>query len=300
MRLVFTLLLLVAIAAGGVWWFTKPARVAELPAHEPDLANGERLFNAGGCASCHAEPKAEGAARFRLGGGLRLTTPFGTFVAPNISPHSEDGIGGWSERDFASAMLLGTSPAGEHYYPAFPYGSYARMEIADVIDLKHFLDSLPPVERANEPHELGFPFNIRLGLGLWKALYLDPRPVMAVDEGDEAAVRGRYLVEGPGHCAECHTPRDALGGLDTTRWMAGAPNPEGKGKIPNITPHADGLGSWSEGDVIELLTSGFTPEYDVVGGSMTSVVKNTSELPDSDRQAIAAYLARLPALPDPG
>lgn len=298
MHILLALVVLAALTAGALLWFTKPAQVAALPEHEPDLANGELLFHAGGCASCHAEAKSEGEARFLLGGGLRLETPFGTFVAPNISPHTEHGIGNWSDADFASAMLLGTSPQGEHYYPAFPYASYARMTVTDVIDLKRFIDTLPIVERANEPHELGFPFNIRLSLGFWKALNLDPQPVIEVDDSDPVVMRGRYLVEGPGHCAECHTPRDPMGGLDSSRWMAGAPNPEGKGRIPNITPDGDGLGDWSHRDVIEVITSGFTPEYDVVGGTMTEVVKNMSQLPDSDRDAIATYLAQIPPLPD--
>lgn len=294
-------LAILALAAAAVFvLLTAPDRVAEadVPINEPNLANGERMFLIGGCASCHAAKDAEGEARLRLGGGLRLATPFGTFVAPNISPH-EDGIGGWSAADFATAMTKGVSPDGRHYYPAFPYASYARMTLKDVADLKAYLDTLPPVARANEAHEIGFPYNIRRGLGLWKLLYLDPAPVLDAAGLGEEALRGRYLVEGPGHCAECHTPRTPIGGFDLSRWMAGAPNPERKGMIPNLTSHESGLGSWSAADIAYVLETGLKPDHDSVGGSMVEVVRNTSRLAPEDRAAIAAYLKALPPLPPP-
>ena len=299
-RAIWWLLVLAAIGAGIGWWLTEPRRFAasDLPSHTADLANGELIFNAGGCASCHAAPEAKGEDRLSLGGGLELPTPFGVFVAPNISPDNETGIGGWNDLDFVTAMKLGTSPEGGHYYPAFPYASYARMKTEDLLDLKAFLDTLPPVSQPHAHHRLKFPFNIRRGLGLWKLLFIDPAPVVVAAGGDAEIERGRYLVEGPGHCAECHTPRNVIGGLEKDTWLAGAPNPEGKGVIPNLTPHANGLAGWSKVDIVELLTSGFTPEYDSVGGSMTKVVGNTSRLPESDRQAIAAYLMSLPAIPN--
>ncbi len=285
-----------AVAAAGValWWATGPQPLEEddLSGLQPgDAARGERIFVAGGCASCHARPDADGEAALELAGGRVLKSAFGTFVAPNISPHPEDGIGDWSELDFANAMLRGISPEGEHYYPAFPYTSYARMEPQDVADLFAYLRTLPPVEGRPEGHSLSFPFTLRRGIGLWKLLYLDPEPVVALGEDALPEVlRGRYLVEGPGHCGECHTPRDWLGGPDLDRWLAGGPAPEGNGTVPNITPSSEGIGSWSEGDIAYFLESGFTPDFDSVGGAMVAVQKNMAHLPAEDREAIAAYL----------
>ena len=193
-------------------------------------------------------------------------------------------------------MLHGVSPEGEHYYPAFPYVSYSRMLVEDVVDLKAYLDTLPLSDRANEAHDLPFPFSIRRGLGIWKRLYLDGRAVIALPDADELTLRGRYLVEGPGHCAECHTPRNLLGGFVRGKWLAGAPNPDGDGRIPNITPHKSGLAKWETVDIVEYLSSGFMPDYDVVGSSMAEVVDNTAHLSETDRTAIAQYLQRIPGI----
>lgn len=279
-----------ALLAAAFWALTLPSRIApeDLPAHTPELANGERLFHAGGCAACHGE---------RLEGGLEMKTAFGTFTVPNISPDPDAGIGGWTTLDFVNAMSRGIAPDGRHYYPAFPYASYTRMDLRDVIDLKAWLDGFEPAADRAAAHDLGFPWNIRRGIGLWKRLYLDPAPVVAFESPSAALERGRYLVESAGHCGECHTPRDRLGGLVPSRWLGGAPDPEGEGRIPNITPHEDGLGEWSEKDIAWYLKSGFKPDYDTVGGSMVEVQENLARLPDEDRAAIAAYLKAIPALP---
>lgn len=212
--------------------------------------------------------------------------------------HPEDGIGAWSERDFLDAMLHGTAPDGSHYYPAFPYTSYARMEPGDVRDLWAFWQTLPAVEGAAPDHDLPFLVTIRRGIGLWKALHLDPAPVIAVDASDPVLARGRYLVEGPGHCGECHTPRGLTGGLDTDRWLAGAPAAAGEGRNPNITGGEGGIGSWSEADIAYYLETGFTPDFDVVGGTMVAVQRSLEMLEAEDRAAIAAYLKAVPPLPD--
>ena len=261
---------------------------------EPDVKNGEMVFWAGGCVSCHAAPGAEGDARLTLGGGLALKSPFGTFHVPNISPDEKAGLGGWTLADFGDAMKRGVGSHGEHLYPAFPYGSYTRITDKDINDLWGFLKTLPKSGNVAPPHDLPFPFDIRLGIGLWKFLYLDDQPRVALDNPDERVKRGQYLVEGPGHCGECHTPRDALGGFVKDQWLAGAPNPEGKGRIPNITPASKSMGSWSESDIVNYLETGFTPDFDTVGGSMTDVQKNIARLPASDREAIAAYLKAVP------
>lgn len=278
---------LVAAAPAAVWLSRpQPLAAAALPLHEPDPLNGEVLFHAGGCASCHGTD---------LAGGLELATAFGTFRVPNITPDLQSGIGGWSALDFVNAMQRGVSPEGRHYYPAFPYTSYTRMTLPDLLDLKTYLDTFVAVGSVVADHDLRFPWNLRRGLGLWKRLYLDDRPVLAIPRADGPLERGRYLVEAVGHCAECHTPRARFGGLDRSRWLAGGPSPEGEGKVPNITPHEQGLADWSAKDIERFLRSGFTPDYDMVGGSMVEVQENLARLGDADRAAIAAYLKSIPA-----
>ena len=292
------LLVLVLIAAGfAVFWFLTAPRTlaaADLPAHTPDLANGQTMFWAGGCESCHAAADATGDDQLKLGGGQPLKTAFGTFHAPNISPDPAHGIGRWSDLDFVNAMKFGVGPGGVHLYPAFPYTSYQHMRIEDLLDLKAFLNTLPPVATASLPHELPFPFTIRRDIGLWKLLYMDGRTFVPDPAKSAELNRGAYLVEGPGHCGECHTPRNLIGGPDLARAYAGGPAPDGKGKVPNVTSDATGLADWSEADIANLLTTGLKPNFDSVGGSMTAVVRNTAKLSDADRKAIAAYIASLP------
>ncbi len=266
--------------------------IADLP--QGDAARGETWFWAGGCGSCHAADKARGDEKFALGGGLVLATDFGDFVAPNISPHPEDGIGAWSDADFVNAMKKGVSPDGRHYYPAFPYASFTRMTTGDVLDLWAFLRTLPEVEGVAPASDLRFPFSIRRGVGLWKLAFLDDAPVVPIPSDDPVLARGRQIVEGAGHCAECHTPRGLGGQLDTSRWMAGAPVADGPGDVPNITPGQGGIGDWSAGDIAYYFESGFTPSFDTVGGSMVSVQDNLSRLEASDREAVAAYVHALP------
>lgn len=290
-RLVTGLCVLAGLGLGAGLWLTRATApdVTIAAALAGNAEQGRAVFWAGGCASCHAAPGAESVDGPALSGGYRLESPFGTFVAPNISPDPTEGIGAWTQADFVTAMRAGVSPAGGHYFPAFPYSAYTRMTNADVADLWAFLQTLPADATPNQPHELAFPFSIRRGVGLWKLLYLTEK--WALPAETEALERGRYLVEAVAHCAECHTPRDALGGLDRSRWMAGAPNPSGKGKIPNITPAAL---DWDEEDVADYLKTGFTPDFDSVGGSMAKVVTGLGKLPDADIAAIAAYVATLP------
>lgn len=289
-RLLTALLLAVGLLL-ALAWLSRPQPVAagSIPAHRPDLANGERLFHGGGCASCHGA---------ELAGGEDMVTRFGTFRAPNITPDLQAGIGGWSAADFVSAMKRGVSPDGRHYYPAFPYTSYTRMEITDLLDLWAYLGTVPPRSSGSRDHDLAFPWNLRRGIGLWKRFYLDEGWVADLPDSDERARAGRYLAEGAGHCGECHTPRGRAGGWRPDRWMAGGVSPEGEGRVPNITPHADGLADWSDKDLLRYLKSGFTPDYDVVGGSMAKVQENLAQLPDEDLEALVAYLKALPARPD--
>lgn len=298
-RLAKGILAAAVLGFGVFWWLTTPATppaVAITNASE-NLDNGERVFWASGCASCHAADGATGDNKLLLVGGHRLETPFGTFVAPNISPDPENGTGNWTLSQFAHAMRAGVSPTGKHYYPAFPYASYAAMTDTDVRDLFAFLQTLPAVEKASEPHELALPFQWRRPVGIWKVLFADQRPALALDRSNAQLVRGEYLVETLGHCGECHTPRNLLGGMKTADWLAGGAAPSGPGRIPNITPHENGLGGWSAGDIVYYLESGFTPDFDSVGGTMTSVQQNMAKLPREDLEAIAAYLKAVPPVP---
>jgi mono/diheme cytochrome c family protein len=230
----------------------------------------------------------------KLGGGLALASPFGTFYVPNISSDPKDGIGAWSEAQFVTAMTKGTSPSGEHLYPAFPYTSYQHMRLDDLRDLFAYLKTLPPVQGRVRDHDLPFPFNIRRTLGLWKLLYLDSKTFSPNPARSAQWNRGAYLVRGPGHCAECHSPRDSLGGVIEHLRFTGGPSPDGNGGVPNITQFK--LKAWTEQNIADTLTDGMTPDADRVGGNMVEVVRNTAKLTEADRLAIAAYIKSLPAV----
>jgi len=301
------LALLALVIAGAIVFYllTMPATVpaSALPAHTPDLANGKYMFTAGGCAECHAAPakKCDGLKikdKEVLAGGRCLKTPVGTFHVPNISPDKETGIGNWTTLDFVTAMKRGVAPGGVHLYPAFPYTSYQRMTYEDLIDLKAYLDSLPAVKSEVAAHELSFPFNIRRGVGLFQRFYVDGEPLAQDPHASAELNRGAYLVRGAGHCAECHSSRNILGGIVIDTEFAGAKNPEGKGSVPNITSSDDGLGEWSEEDVAYLLETGNTPDFDVIGDNMAPVQENMALLTPEDRKAIAAYIKSLPPRPD--
>ena len=297
LRRTILVMLMAAVAGFGVyWWLTAPAASAvPLPSRAPDLANGQEIFNVGGCSSCHAVPNQPD--RLRLGGGLALGSPFGTFYAPNISPDPADGIGRWSEADFVSAVMRGVSPEGKHYFPAFPYTSYHLAKVEDVHDLFAYLKTLPPVSGKVRDHDLPFPFNIRRNVGIWKSLFMDGKPFVADATHSPQWNRGAYLVNGFGHCAECHSPRNLLGGIITAQRFAGGPNPEGEGWVPNITQK--GIGEWSAKDIANLLKTGELPEGDSVGGAMRRVIKNTSQLSDEDIAAMADYVKSLPPVDGP-
>jgi mono/diheme cytochrome c family protein len=291
---------LIGVAGAFVFWLlTIPTTIAaaDLPDHDGDPAKGRYVFHASGCASCHAAPGAKGEEKLRLSGGLGLKTRFGIFVAPNISPDKAHGIGGWTTAQFVNAVMRGVAPDGSHYYPAFPYISYQRMKIADVLDLKAFMDTLPAVANNAPQHDLPLPFRLRRGLGLWKLLFMDDAPFAPDPDADQRLNRGAYLVTGPGHCGECHTPRNLLGGPDAGWAYSGGPAPEGKDTVPNITPHRDGIGGWSAAEIATALETGLLPEFETFGGAMIPVQENMAQLTAEDRAAIAAYLKSLPPKP---
>ncbi len=192
-------------------------------------------------------------------------------------------------------MRQGRGPDGKVYFPAFPYASYTGMTDDDLADLWAYLMSIPPVPEAARDHDLTFPFSIRALIWPWRWLYfVDGWTAEEPGKADDWN-RGAYLSNALGHCGECHTQRNLLGGLDRSRPFAGnTRGPEGKG-VPNITPHPEkGIGRWSESDIVFFLADGMLPDGDFVGGAMTEVVTNsTGKLTKEDLRAIAVYLKGL-------
>ena len=255
-----------------------------------DTKRGEYLAAAAGCAGCHTVT-AKSAVTYA--GGRALKTPFGTFYGPNITPDKIAGIGNWSEADFLRAMRHGERPDGKNYFPAFPYPSFTKITDSDLKDLWAFLQSLPPSSQANKSHELRFPYGFRFMVTVWKWLFFTAGPSSAV-EGPVA--RGAYLVGALGHCGECHTTRNFLGGPQRNRTLAGGLGPEGK-RVPNLTPSR--LKSWSDADLREFFLNGSTPDGDTAAAPMDEVVRNsTSRLKPADLTAVITYLRSLPAIAD--
>lgn len=252
---------------------------------QADAGRGGYLAKAAGCKGCHTEAK-ESATPYA--GGRELKTPFGTFYGPNITPHPQAGIGKWGEADFLRALRLGERPDGGHYFPAFPYPSFTRISDADARDLWAYLRTLPASDRASRAHELRFPYGWRFLVGFWKVLYFEPGPMAPEPK------RGAYLVNALGHCGECHTPRNWLGGPDRSRAFSGAKRADGGG-APNLTPAR--LKKWDDAELKEFLAFGLTPDGDVAGDTMAEVIRNTtSQLTPEDLAAVIAYLRSLPPI----
>lgn len=274
-------------------WHGAPPEIAAAG----DPARGEYVLRLGGCVTCHTDEKNGGAF---LAGGRAVTSPFGTFYASNITPDPETGIGGWSTGAFVRAMTEGISPDGHPYYPAFPYTSYTRMQLADLVDLKAYLDTVEPVAHEVPEHDLAFPFGFRPLLKAWQMLFFEEGTFKPDPDRSDLWNRGAYLVNGPGHCVECHTPRNAFGALQRDRLLAGTPEgPDGK-PVPNITPHPeDGIGSWSRTDLTFALKTAILPDGDALGGAMAAVVDDaTSHWTQEDLDAVAEYLLSLEPLED--
>ncbi|MEO3435296.1 cytochrome c [Inquilinus sp. CAU 1745] len=277
--------------AGGAAW----AQEVELdPASDDPVARGAYIFAAAGCAACHTAEE-EGARP--LAGGRALSTPFGTFYSPNITPDPEHGIGDWTEADLVRALRGGVSPSGDPYYPAFPYTSYTGMTATDIADLWAYLRSVPPAAVENRPHDLSWPFSWRFLLPVWRSMNFERIPPEAAAVRAEQS-RGAYLVEALGHCAQCHTPRGPLGGLDEDLHLAGAEDGPGGEVVPNITPHEEtGIGGWSADDLTFFLEIGMMPDGDFAGGEMADVIsETTSRLTTEDRAAMVEYLRNLPPI----
>jgi mono/diheme cytochrome c family protein len=250
-----------------------------------NVANGRYQAVLGDCAGCHTAPGGKPFA-----GGVALQTPFGTLVAPNITPDRETGIGSWTEADFRNAMKSGVGHDGKRLYPAMPYPYYTRMSDADISDLWSYLRTVQPVSNSVEANRLPFPFNIRLLMAGWNWLNFTPGDYKPDPKKSAEWNRGAYLVQGPTHCALCHSPKtlsgaDKSGGAFLTGtvlqgWLA-----------PDVTGNAHiGVGGWSAGDIVSYLKTGANGA-DVASGPMAEVVEDsTSKMTDADLRAIAVYL----------
>ena len=262
------------------------------------LSLGEVLIHAGGCVNCHTDYANNGAL---LAGGKKIKTPFGTFYSPNITSDKTHGIGKWSDEDFNIAMRKGISPNGSHYFPAFPYAAFTLLKEKDLKAIKNYIFGLPGAPQPNKPHELVFPFNIRLGQILWKFLYFTEGPFQLDAKKSAEWNRGAYLSRAITHCGECHTRRNVIGGLENEFWYAGAPGASGTFEegVPNITPHLiNGIGTWSINEIVTYLGTGEDPHGDFAGSSMADVIENgTAKLSAVDRKAIAVYLKSIKSLP---
>lgn len=259
------------------------------------VARGAYLVTAGGCTSCHTDFKKKGKP---FAGGAPIKTPFGAFYPPNITPHKTHGIGTWSDDDFIRAMRNGKNPDGAHYFPAFPYTSYTQITEPDLKAMKAYLFSLPAVDQPSTPHDISFPFSWRFLQTGWKMLFFRNERFKPDPTKSAVINRGAYLSNALAHCGECHTPRNALGGLDYDRWMAGTEDgPEGEA-VPNLTPDPKTGLTWSVPEIVEYLKTGQNPDFDFAGSLMAEVIDhNTGKLTDADRVAIATYLRSLNPIP---
>jgi mono/diheme cytochrome c family protein len=261
----------------------------------PDVSHGAYLVKISGCVQCHTV-KGGGDSAY-LAGGRPLKTSFGTFYAPNITSDKKSGIGSWSEAQFALALRHGRMKNHKNYYPAFPYTSFTKITDADVADIKAYLDTVPAIEKNNRMHEVKKAYS-RFAVNFWKALYFRPGPFQNDTKKSALLNRGAYLVEGPMHCAECHTPRDSLGGLRAHMNFAGLnKNVEFEHGVPNITrDQTTGLGSWSRDDYDHFFTTGETPNGDDMSGDMKEVIGETKTLTPEDRQALIEFMMNVPAI----
>ena len=239
------------------------------------------------CIGCHTAPGGKPFA-----GGRVLETPFGRLAAPNITPDDDTGIGKWSREEFVRAVKAGMAPNGRPLYPAMPYPYYARLSDGDAGAIFDYLQTVAAVRNRVRVNQLAFPYNIRGLMAGWNFLFF--RPAAPAPRDDKSAVwrRGEYLVNGPGHCGACHTPKNPFG-ADTSAALQGASIESWF--APDITVHAQsGIGSWRESEVVSYLKSGHN-SHSMASGPMAEVIENsTSQMSDGDLAAIAAYLKDLP------
>lgn len=287
--------LLAAVAVAGIGVAVYMLRPVSGPPRDltlvGDVARGQYLIRLGDCITCHTDKK-NGVAEF--GGGPALVTPFGTFYAPNITSDPDAGIGDWTIEQFSKALSDGEGPQG-HLYPAFSYENYTLMSDQDIADLFAALKEVPPVTTPAKPHEVGFPFNVRPLLAGWKNLFFEPRRYEADASQSDRWNRGRYIVEGPGHCVMCHSPRNLFGAIEKGKELTGNPAGGTGGKAPSLLADRLMADGYDVASIASALSDGFTPEFDVLGSSMGEVITDgTSHWTQEDREAVAAYLLGVP------
>ena len=261
------------------------------PAPPEVVAHGKSLVEASDCATCHtADPQRPFA------GGKRIDTPFGAVYSPNLTPDRETGIGGWSDADFVRALRFGVAPDGSRYYPAFPYPYFTKFTRGDILAIRAYLSTLTPFRNEEPPPALRFPLNFRVVMRVWNYLFFKPGILEPDQQKDIDWNRGRYLVEGAGHCGACHTPKNMFGA--DRRGQAFAGGRVGDWFAPRLDGAArSGLKSWSVDDIVEYLQSGRNARSHADGLMAEVVVNSTSKISDGDARAIAVYLKSLPAGP---
>ena len=254
------------------------------------IAKGEYLTRAADCVACHVTPGGKPFA-----GGLSFKLPFGTLYSPNITPDKETGIGSWTDDEFVSALQKGVGKDGKHYYPAFPYTSYTLMPREDILAIKAYLFNLEPISQKPKENDIGFPFNQRWGMFFWNAVFADNERFVPDSKQSEEWNRGAYLVQGPGHCGECHTPRNIFQAMSSGKSLAGGEI--GNWQAYNISSDPKhGIGAWPQEALVSYLSKGYAPGYGGAGGPMADAVEHSLRfLTPADLNAIAVYLKSTPA-----
>ncbi len=264
-----------------------PQQFRDVASLTGDATRGAYVLRMGGCVACHTDSKAENGF---LAGGVAFPTPFGTYLSPNITSDAENGLGGWSQDDFINAIINGMSPDGRHYAPAFPYTSYSAMTDQDLVDLWAYLQTVPAQSMPNQTHDVTFPFNLNIATASWKTLFFEHKVIASNPDKSDAWNRGNYLVNGPGHCGECHSPRGALGNLDTNNAFTGSVINSDE-RVPGITSAQLQENGWTMDNIPFSLSFGMLPDGDFFGGSMGEVIEgSTKHLTEQDRRAMAEYL----------
>ncbi len=254
------------------------------------VEKGAYVVRAAGCISCHTDRKHGGAP---FAGGRALATPFGIFHSPNITADAQTGIGRWSDEEFVRALQWGEGAHGEEFFPVFPYTSYSRMTVEDILATKAYLFSLQPARAANKGHDIALVLSWRPLMKAWKFLFFaGAKPTIPDATHDANWNRGRYLVTALGHCGECHTPRNVLGALDETASLRGnRSGPDGWVVPALVGATKSNFAHWSVEEIAEYLESGVKPDFDSAQGPMAEVIEdNTKFLTQEDRRAIAIYL----------
>lgn len=264
--------------------------VPATPAAAAVIERGAYLARAGNCIGCHTTTGGASVA-----GGRGVETPFGIVHAPNITPDTTTGIGSWSSSEFWRAMHHGRSKDGRLLYPAFPYPSFTQVTREDSDALYAYLRSVQPVQQANLPHALRFPYSTQAALAAWRALYFKPATFVTEPTGSAEFNRGKYLVQGLGHCAACHSGRNFMGGTSLNTEFAGGLMPDATWYAPSLASPAEaGVQGWSRADVVKLLKTGVSGHATVSGPMAKVVFASTQYLRESDLDAMAVFLARFP------